>query len=106
MAKQNAATYEPGECPICEVKETKLRGKCDECKKPIPNYELMNGAAFRSPRIDHYHFTRLGDLSGRSVVSQELCRECYFKDYNDFYKDKKGVNLLKMEDLPREIKYT
>lgn len=104
-ATEGKPTFERGTCKVCKDWQ-KMRGSCFGCKKKIPQYENMNGAAFSSVVPDHFHFKKVGGVDGLQVVSSHLCRECYLTEYNGFYKGNEDAKQLKLEDLPRVISYT
>jgi hypothetical protein len=59
--------------------------RCDRCKAPIPLYENMGGAGFRSHTVDHYHEDAAGRKTLQTPVMLELCHACYLQDYAAFY---------------------
>lgn len=104
-ATEGKPTFERNTCKVCKDWQTK-KGTCFSCKKKIPVYENMNGAAFSSVVPDHFHFKKVGGVDGLQVVSSELCRECYLTEYNEFYKGNPDARQLTKADLPREVSYT
>ncbi len=97
-------TYESAACPVC--KENRAANKegniCQTCKRKIPEYVNMGNAGFESVTVDHWHFAKLGDIAGRTVIKRVLCRECYFKDHKANYPN----SYLKADDLSKQISYT
>lgn len=103
--KRGVPTYDANDCPVCSEWNKSLKGKCVDCKKPMPEYVNMGKAGFEAVSIDHNHFAVIGDKSGLRPINKTLCRECYLKDYKAYYKGNPDADLT-IEKLPSEVKYS
>lgn len=107
MDLQGLPAFQPADCSACKAIHP---GICFKCEKKIPAYAtdsgsgspVVMGAGFKAPFVDHWHITSVGGMPGYSVISPELCRECYLAAYNEANPN----DQLVLADLPKELNLT
>lgn len=99
MATQ-VPSYDANGCPLCEQRKS---GQCGRCGAHIPNfdnaedqarlgldifrYKGMAGNGFQSVTWTHNHFKVIESKNGLQPILDELCLDCYRKDFKKAYPD-------------------
>lgn len=77
-----------GPCELCAKHND---GVCDRCgakkmyDKLTDHTRHIGNNGFQSPKPSHYHLSPVLGIAGREAYYDELCIDCYRKDYTAVY---------------------